>query len=144
MLDIKKLILKIVSWSGLKFTWDITTENTTDTWIPVINNYVIQHRLIPTNARAAATKVGYWWTGGDIYAVRRGNCCVLKLSGAQTNAVSGWQTIATIPEGFRPPEEIKVLNDGSPNESIYIEPDGSLVYRDLPAGTRWGTATYPV
>ena len=50
MLKLKALLAKILSWAGFKFDWsEYTTNNTTDTWVPVFRNEIIQHRVIPAN-----------------------------------------------------------------------------------------------
>lgn len=49
MLDIKKLIAKILNWSGFKYIWDTNTNNTTDTWVPVLRSANIQHRVLSRN-----------------------------------------------------------------------------------------------
>lgn len=46
MLDrILSFIADKLNWSGFNYTWDVGTNNTSDTWIPVFNGNTIQHRV---------------------------------------------------------------------------------------------------
>lgn len=48
MLDkILAFIADKLNWSGFNYTWDINTANTADTWVPVMNGNLIQHRVEP-------------------------------------------------------------------------------------------------
>ena len=56
--SMKELLNKLLNWSGLKYTWDIGTNNTTDTWVPVFTGNTIQHRVIPTQLNSWASNPG--------------------------------------------------------------------------------------
>lgn len=46
MLDkILSFIADKLNWSGFNYTWDVSTNNTSDTWVPVFNGNLIQHRV---------------------------------------------------------------------------------------------------
>ena len=144
MLDVKKLLAKILNWSGFEYTWEFATNNTADSQIPVLTGKIIQHRVIPSNADVTCTKVGSYWTSGSITCIRRGNCCQLKFNAMQMSATSGNQNIALIPEGFRPLTETKIPTDGNYSLNFFVETTGYIQARTVPAGTYWGTVTYPV
>lgn len=36
---------KLTTWSGFAYTWDVSTDNKSDTWVPVFNGNKIQHRV---------------------------------------------------------------------------------------------------
>ena len=144
MLDVRKLLAKILNWSGFEYTWEFATANTADTWIPVLTGKIIQHRVIPSDTVVACTKVNSYWTSGSIQCFRKGNCCQLRFNSMGMNATSGTQNIALIPVGFRPPTETRLPADGNYNVSFFAEPTGYIQARSVPAGTYWGTVTYPV
>lgn len=102
-LKIKETIAKLLNlWS------DYGTNNTTDTWVPVSTgsgaNMRMQHRVIPTALQTEATKVGSYWTGGNIYVYRNEHTMWIKFNNVTTTNTSR-QNIARIPEGCRPPRE---------------------------------------
>ena len=141
LLDVKKLLSKILNWSGFQFTWDINTENTADSWILVTKDYTtIQHRRLPPNADVNATKVGSLWTAGEIIVRRRGNICQMKINGATIGAASARTTIASIPEGFRPltQTEFYCWISASNMRTGFVNVDGTIqVEKDWPSGQRW-------
>lgn len=143
--SLKKLLNKILNWSGFEITWDWRTDNTSDTWIPVFTGATIQHRVIPTNTRVNATRVGSVWTAGEIAAFRRGNCCVLKINGATFNGVNARTVFASLPEGFRPPTEVTLHIPRSPYTTIIgVRWDGQIWVENLDAGSYWYNLTYCV
>lgn len=90
------------------------------------------------------TKVsGSKWTSGTISIRRRGDVCQVKLDGAVLSAISSRETIATVPEGYRPSTETYFLSaDGS--RSYLITTGGELKANAQSASTVWGTGTYLV
>lgn len=76
MLDIKKTLAKILNWEGLKYIWDINTNNTTDTWVPVMRNQNIQHRVIPAMLGTRVTPT-----------VQLANSNVMTITGASVECV---------------------------------------------------------
>lgn len=83
-------------------TLDLNTNNTSDTWVPVIHSNKIEHRVIPSNANSNCTKYGNIWTDGNIVLKRRGNIVQVDGDPVLLSEVSERTTFAMIPEGFRP------------------------------------------
>ena len=143
MLDVKKLLSKILNWSGFKFTWDAETNNTADSWILVTKDYTtIQHRVLPSNANVSLTKYGSVWTGGSITLYRRGN--VVMVTGAPTFSATSERTrIGTIPSGFIPVGTAYVQINGS-TDYLLFNSDGSVQINNRAAGTVWFSGCYAV
>lgn len=148
MLDVKKVLSKILNWSGLKFTWDANTNNTNDTWILVTKDYkTVQHRVLPTDSQVNATKVGSLWTAGNITAHRKGNCCICKIDGATIQKVTSRTVIATLPSGYRPLTEVTYqVSIGNTAHGIWgIRNSGEIwVENNTVAGAKYTHITYPV
>lgn len=147
MLDIKKTLSKILNWEGLKFTWDINTNNTTDTWVPVMSSRNIQHRVIPNNSDVTATKVGSLWTAGEIKVRRRGNVCQMKINGATIGAASSRTTIASIPAGYRPLTQTEFYCRVSANNILigFVNIDGTIqVEGGWTSGQKWCSAIWVI
>lgn len=86
---------------------------------------------------------GSKWTSGTISIRRRGDVCQIKLDGAVFSAISARETIATVPEGYRPSTETYFLSaDGS--RSFLITAGGDLKANAQSASTVWGTGMYLV
>ena len=142
MLDVKKLLSKIVNWSGFKYTWDINTANTTDTWVPVMVNDSIQHRSIPNSSDVSLEKYGSVWTSGGIGLYRREH--LVFVSGAPTfSATSGRTRIGTIPSGFIPRATAYIKINGT-TDYLLFNPDGSVQINQRSAGTVWFSGCYAV
>ena len=90
---------------------------------------------------AVPTKVGNAWTSGEIKAYRVGGTVFLKFSGAHINALTQRTTIATLPEGYRPPAEVT----GKPDGTIYIivGTGGSIQIDPMDGGTFYSNLTSP-
>lgn len=143
MLDVKKTLSKILNWSGLKFTWDFNTLNTSDTWIPVLNGNTIQHRVLPSDAYTTPTRSGSIWQSGSISIARRGDVVSVKFSGVTLAAVSTRTDFAIIPDGFRPWTEIGMIMDGGA-PWVFCRPNGTIAVNQTSAITFWGCVTYLV
>lgn len=148
MLDVKKLLSKILNWSGFKFTWDANTENTADSWILVTKDYTtVQHRVLPSNADVNATKVGSLWTAGEIKVRRRGNVCQMKINGATIGAASSRTTIASIPAGYRPLTQTEFYCRVSANNILtgFVNIDGTIqVEGGWTSGQKWCSAIWVI
>ena len=90
---------------------------------------------------AVPTKVGSAWTSGEIKAFRVGGTVFLKFSGVHINALTQRTTIATLPEGYRPPAEVT----GKPDGTIFIivGTGGSIQIDPTNGGTFYSNLTYP-
>ena len=54
------------------YTWDLNTNNTTDTWIPVLNNSTIQHRILPAWLNSLdIVSTAHGGTGNSSYTASR-------------------------------------------------------------------------
>lgn len=143
MLDIKKLLAKILNWSGFKFTWDANTENTTDSWILVTKDYTtIQHRVLPSNADASLTKYGSVWTGGNINLHRRGNL-VLVTGNPTFSKTTARVQIGTIPSGFIPADTAYIIWNGT-TEYMLFNPNGTVQINATGAGRKYFSGCYAV
>ena len=61
MLKVKALLSKILNWSGFGYDWsEWETNNTTDTWVPVLRGKKIQHRVIPQGQEFISSKFVNW------------------------------------------------------------------------------------
>lgn len=134
------------------YIWNVGELNTTDTWIPVFNSKEINHRVIPSNADAVATKTNTTaWTDGTIYFYRRGNCCTCKVSKQTHPKITTRTTIGTIPEGFRPPCEVEVRGFTVTSDGVIkvptvliLQPNGNIAIDPCPAGSIYMTMSYAV
>lgn len=141
MLDrILSFIADKLNWSGFDYTWDISTNNTDDTWVPVFRERTIQHRFIPTNANASASKYGSSWQSGNILFFRRGNT-VFVTGDPKFAAISARQRIGTIPDGLRPPGTAYAWLNGTSNYLIF-QADGQIIMNATSAATYWFSTCY--
>lgn len=161
MLNIKVLLNKVANWIN---GWgaDIIEKqinNTTDTWVPVWGSAsdgsgktAIQHRVIPSDAYATATKTNSTaWTGGSIQIWRKGNCCTVKFEGVVHPQITSRTTIGTIPEGFRPPMQLEILMTNTNSSGgvssackFLVNDNGTIQIDPTNAGSTWATITYCV
>lgn len=143
MLGVKEVLSKILNWSGFRLDWsEYGTNNTTDTWVPVFTGTKLQHRVIPNNANATATKVGNYWTAGELTAYRRGNVCQLVGNPTLTKLTKR-TTVAQLPAGFRPAAVAYNTINGS-YEYVLVNSDGTIQFNEISAGVKWFSVTYAV
>ena len=108
--------------------------------------------VIPSDDYATATKTNSSaWTGGVIQIWRKGNCCTIKFNGVAHPKITARTTIGTIPEGFRPPNELEVLMTNvnssggiSAATKFLVESNGEIKIDPTSAGSTWATLTYCV
>lgn len=86
------------------------------------------------------TKVGTTWDSGDIKVYRTGGCVTVKFLAAHIKSINSRTTIATIPEGFRPPFEVALKPDGT--LFVIVRTDGSLQVDPPANGTFYTSITY--
>ena len=137
---------------GHNFTWEIDTNNTTDTWVPVLRNGALQHRVIPTaynstplalNAGGTGqtgittvTTISQVITAGSgitINSVRYsvwGKVVSLYVSFKRSSAIpaNGTVTVGTVVSGKRP---TTAVGGGSYHMAGYIEADGTITLRNV-------------
>lgn len=135
-LKIKETIAKL-----LNFWSDYGTNNTTDSWVPVSTgtgaNMKMQHRVIPNSIETVATKVGSYWTGGEIYVYREEHLVWIKFNGVTTTNTNR-QNFARVPEGCRPAREAYATFD---SYRIGITYDG-YIWSEGKLTSRYDTAIY--
>lgn len=146
MLDkILSFIADKLNWSGFKYTWDVSTNNTSDTWIPVFTGNTIQHRVMPSNGNANATNTKTnIWTGGSINFYRRGNI-VLVNGDPKFAKLTTRETVGTIPQGFRPVNTAYAIMNGAKNYLIF-NTNGTIQTGDITtaAAQYWFSSAYAV
>lgn len=76
-------------WSG--YTLDINTNNTTDSWVPVFKNSIIQHRVIPADAKFTdtVTTVTSSGTGNAVTDITANNGQLSVTKGASFFPLNG-------------------------------------------------------
>lgn len=91
---------------------------------------------------AEPTKVsGSKWTGGSMRIRKRGDICEIKFEGVVLSALTSRETIATVPEGYKPSTEIYFLS-AEGTRSFLITSGGELKANAQSAGTIWATGVY--
>lgn len=91
---------------------------------------------------AEPTKVsGSKWTGGTMRIRKRGGICEIKFEGVVLSALSARETIAMVPEGYRPATEAYFFSSEG-GRSFLITTGGELKANSQPAGTIWATGVY--
>lgn len=140
--SLKKLLNKILNWSGFELTWDWRTNNTTDTWIPVFAGTAIQHRAIPANGVAPVEKYGSVWVSGGIYVQRRGNT-VFVNGDPEFSQTWSRTRIGTIPSGFRPVGTAYCSINGEVDYLLF-NTDGSVQINARGAGRIWFSGTWVI
>lgn len=79
-----------------------------------------------------ATKEGSVWTSGSIIAHKRNNVVTIKFNAVAHSVPSSRTTIASLPEGFRPPTQLIVLSIARLSGSLaiansfFVNPDGTI------------------
>ena len=154
MLDIKKLLAKMLTNGVFNLKWETGVNNTTDTRVPVFRSGAVQHRVIPNDANVNATKTNSSkWTGGTITCFRKGNCCTVKFSGVAHPQITARTTIGTIPSGYRPPSEVEIIMCNVSSSGVVtngsvvkflVETNGEIKIDPTASGTVWATLTYCV
>lgn len=88
-----------------------------------------------------ATRVGDFWQSGNIVVARRGGTVTVMFAGTNFRAYTGRQTIATIPTGYRPRNEVYGF---CTNGEVFIFQANGDIQRDGTAGVSivYGTGTY--
>ena len=84
--------------------------------------------------------------GSPIYLYRYGNICTLTVNVTTKAALTAWETVATIPERYRPAAQLFFANmlGGALYVGFIMNTDGRIVPSlNIPAGTAlWATVTY--
>ena len=84
---------------------------------------------------------GSKWTDGTISIRKRGGVVQIKMDGAVLSAISSRETIAVIPEGYRPATETYFYS-ADLQRTYLIDTGGNLKANQQSAGTVWATGTY--
>ena len=106
-----------------------------DTAIKALRDFVAITSAVPTQT------AGSKWTGGTMRVRKRSGICEIKFEGVVLSALTTRETIATIPEGFRPATETYFFSSEG-GSSFLITTGGELKANQQPAGTKWATGVY--
>ena len=68
------------------YTWDLSTNNTTDTWVPVLNGSTIQHRVVPKNIDTSITNIT---RNGTTFTATRANGSTFTFTQQDNNSLTG-------------------------------------------------------
>ena len=90
-------------------TWDLSTNNTSDTWVPVLRSGTLQHRVIPTAYNSTPLSITAGGTGATTAAV------------TITNNYSSVQNVINAVKNTR-------------SFPISIQKNGTASYSDMPSG----------
>lgn len=108
------------------YTLDLGTNNTTDTWVPVISGGKIQHRVIPTDVN----KTSRWESssGSGFVAYKRSGIVTISYISPSKKKYYNGALITTLPAGYRPPQSFCcVAYAGSTPSNVIINPDGKVL-----------------
>ena len=91
-----------------------------------------------------ATKVNNAWVSGNISYYKRGNVVFVKISNFKTsNNITSETVVATIPAGYRPPQEIYASSHKGTGKYMSIYGGGNIsVYESLESF--YSVICYPV
>lgn len=81
------------------------------------------------------------WTNGTISIRKRNGWAFLKIDGAVLSAIPARETIATVPEGYRPDTESYFFSSDGTRQFL-IDTSGNLKAGEQSAGTVWGSGAY--
>ena len=81
------------------------------------------------------------WTSGTITIRKKNGWAFLKIDGAVLSAISARETIATVPEGYRPATESYFFSSDGTRQFL-IDTSGNLKAGEQSAGTVWGSGAY--
>lgn len=84
---------------------------------------------------------GSKWTGGSMKVRKKSGICEIKFEGVVLSTLTTRETIATIPEGFRPATETYFFSSEG-GSSFLITTGGELKANSQPSGTKWATGVY--
>ena len=76
--------------------------------------------------------------------IKIGNVVTLRFHAVAVKELSSRTTIGTIPEGFRPPNELYVIPNATPNNSTYImvQSNGDIKMEPTAARTYFANLSY--
>lgn len=98
--------------------------------------------LADSSSSVTATKVGNYYSGTGITAMKNGGCVTVKVAFTASATFSGRTTIAKIPEGYRPMTQVFGYMNGT-TEYFIIESNGDVKFNSLTSGSSYyGVSTY--
>lgn len=89
---------------------------------------------------ASATRVGTYWTSGNITVYRCGKVGLLKLNGMTISALSARTTVATVPSAFSALTETSGKLDGTSTD--FFIAGNEIRINAVAAGAKWGNIVY--
>ena len=98
--------------------------------------------LTDSSSSVTATKVGNYYSGSGITAMKNGGCVTINVSFTASASFTSRTTVATIPAGYRPMGQTFGYRNGT-TEFFVIESNGDVKFNSLTSGsTYYGVATY--
>lgn len=98
--------------------------------------------LADSSSSVTATKVGNYYSGTGITAMKNGGCVTVHVAFTASASFSSRTTIATIPVGYRPMTQVFGYRNGT-TEYFIVESNGDIKFNSLASGsTYYGVATY--
>lgn len=106
-----------------------------DAAIKALREVVASTSAVPTQT------TGSKWTGGTMRVRKRSGICEIKFEGVVLSALTSRETLAMIPEGYRPATETYFFSSEG-GRSFLITTGGELKANSQPSGTIWATGVY--
>lgn len=98
-----------------------------------------------SSGTATATNNSTYVSGGSFVLSKKGKTVHLNVSGVAFKAYSGRQTVATVPEGYRPSQTAYGPFNGVASPYLIVNTNGTIqVDGTGSAHTNWGSACYVV
>ena len=89
----------------------------------------------------ASKPSGSKWTSGTISLRKCNGIVLLKLDGAVLSQITSRETIATVPDAYKPVTE-SYFRSSDGNRGYLLKTNGDLQAEAQSAGSVWGTGTY--
>ena len=106
-----------------------------DAAIKALLDFVATTSAVPTQT------TGSKWTGGTMRVRKRSGICEIKFEGVVLSALTSRETLAMIPEGYRPATETYFFSSEG-GRSFLITTGGELKANSQSSGTIWATGVY--
>lgn len=99
---------------------------------------ITEFRIYSTNPTKVTNSK---WTSGTVTIRKRNGIGEIKFDGMVLSAISARETIATVPEGYRPSTEVYFFSSDGARQFL-IDTSGNLKANGQSAGTVWGSGTF--
>ena len=92
---------------------------------------------------ATATKVGSYYSSGSITCYKRCGVVTVKCQALVMSQLSARTTVATLPSGFRPPNEVfTIVSNTSSTERVLFDADGKVKFEPCSSATYYASVTF--